>query len=353
MDRLRCLQVFSEVARSQSFVRAAWKLSISKATVTKNVAWLENSMGSVLLNRNSKQVTLTDAGMRVLESAQELLERYERLEADVRDSVQLPRGSIRVGTPPAFGIEHLMPVVARFSERYPDIDVTVVLDDGRMDLLAESLDLSIRIAPQLQDAAYIAVPLMKAPQVLVASPKYLERAGRPQSLQDLQRHNCLVHTLKSSAGYWRFEGSPREEVRVRGAVRSNMGDALKKAALLGSGISLHPYYMVSEELRTGALEVVLPQHAPEGLDIYTVFSTRRNLPVRVRVLLEFLKEWAAHPPSWTQAQTTSSATSAKSPARAARSARVQAGAKVVKGVKSGKAGSSTRTVKASKSASRS
>ena len=350
MDRLRCLQVFSEVARSQSFVRAAWKLSISKATVTKNVAWLENSMGSVLLNRNSKQVTLTDAGMRVLESAQELLERYERLEADVRDSVQLPRGSIRVGTPPAFGIEHLMPVVARFSERYPDIDVTVVLDDGRMDLLAESLDLSIRIAPQLQDAAYIAVPLMKAPQVLVASPKYLERAGRPQSLQDLQRHNCLVHTLKSSAGYWRFEGSPREEVRVRGTVRSNMGDALKKAALLGSGISLHPYYMVSEELRTGALEVVLPQHAPEGLDIYTVFSTRRNLPVRVRVLLEFLKEWAAHPPSWTQAQTSKPA---KTPARAARSSRVQAGAKAVKVSKPVKASPVAKPVKTSKSASRS
>ena len=316
MDRLRCLQVFSEVARSQSFVRAAWKLSISKATVTKNVAWLENSMGSVLLNRNSKQVTLTDAGQRVLESAQELLERYERLEADVRESVHLPRGSIRVGTPPAFGIEHLMPVVARFCERYPDIDVTVVLDDGRMDLLAESLDLSIRIAPQLQDASYIAVPLMKAPQVMVASPRYLERAGRPQTLQDLQRHNCLVHTLKSSAGYWRFEGSPREEVRVRGTVRSNIGDALKKAALLGSGISLHPYYMVSEELRTGALEVVLPQHAPEGLDIYSVFSSRRNLPVRVRVLLEFLKEWAAHPPAWTQPQPPTRPSASVRPSRA-------------------------------------
>ena len=302
MDRLRCLQVFSEVVRSQSFVRAAWKLSISKATVTKNVAWLENSMGSQLLNRNSKQVTLTDAGMRVLESAQDLLERYERLEADVRDSVHLPRGSIRVGTPPSFGIKHLMPVVSRFSERYPDIDITVVLDDGRMDLLAESLDLSIRIAPQLEDASYIAFPLMKAPQVLVASPAYLDRAGRPRNIQELQRHNCLVHTLKSSAGYWRFEGEPMQEVRVRGTVRSNIGDALKQAALLGAGIALHPYYMVSEELRSGLLEVVLPQHMPQELDIYSVFSTRRNMPVRVRVLLEFLKEWAANPPAWSMPQ---------------------------------------------------
>lgn len=300
MDRLRCLQVFAEVARSQSFVRAAWKLSISKATVTKHVAWLENSMASQLLNRSSKQVTLTEAGLRVLEGAQELLERYERLEADVRDSVRLPRGSIRVGTPPAFGIHHLMPVVCRFGERYPDIETTVVLDDGRMDLLSEGLDLSIRIAPQLEDAAYIAYPLMKAPQVLVASPAYLAQAGHPRSVKDLQRHNCLVHTLKSTAGYWRFAGEPGAEVRVRGTMRSNIGEALKEAAMLGAGIALHPYYMVSEELQSGVLQRVLPEHVPEELDIHAVFSTRRNMPVRVRALLEFLKEWAAQPQPWSR-----------------------------------------------------
>jgi hypothetical protein len=298
MDRLRCLHVFTEVARSQSFVRAALRLSISKATVTKHVAWLENSMGSQLLNRNSKHVTLTDAGLRVLESGQELLERYERLESDVRDSVHLPRGSIRVGTPPAFGIHHLIPVVSQFSQRYPDIETTVVLDDGRMDLMAEGLDMSIRIAPQLEDAAYIAVPLMKAPQVLVASPAYLARAGRPSTIKDLKRHNCLIHTLKSATGIWSFEGGLKEEIQVSGTLCSNIGEALKKAALLDAGISLHPYYMVSEELSSGALEVVLPKHTPQQLDIYSVFSTRRNMPVRVRALLEFLKAWAAHPPSW-------------------------------------------------------
>ncbi len=300
MDRLRCLQVFAEVARCRSFVRAAWQLHLSKATVTKHVAWIENSVGSQLLNRSSKQVTLTEAGARVLEGAQELLERYERLEADVRDSVNLPRGSIRVGTPPAFGIHHLMPVVAQFTERYPDIEVTVLLDDGRTDLLAEALDLSIRIAPQLEDASYIAYLLMKAPQVLVASPEYLARAGTPKSVQDLQRHNCLVHTIKSSGGSWRFAGATPQDVRVRGTVRSNIGEALKQAALIGAGIAVHPYYMVSEELRSGALQVVLPQETPQELDIYAVFSTRRNMPVRVRALLEFLKEWAAHPPPWSQ-----------------------------------------------------
>ena len=170
MDRLRCLPVFSEVARCRSFVRAA---------------------------------------------AQDLPDRYEAVEADVRDSVHLPRGAIRVGTPPAFGIHHLVPVVTRFAARYPDIEITVVLDDGRSNLLADALDLSIRIAPHLEDAGYIAYPLMKAPQVLVASPDYLGRAGAPRTVKELQRRNCLVHPVKSSAGHWRFAGEPPEDVRVR------------------------------------------------------------------------------------------------------------------------------------------
>lgn len=300
MDRLRCLQIFAEVARCRSFVRAAWQLSLSKGTVTKHVAWLEGELGSQLLHRTNKQVTLTEAGARVLDGVQDLLDGYERLEADVRDSVNLPRGSIRVGVPPAFGIYHLMPVVTAFTQRYPDIEVTVVLDDGRMDLLAQALDLSLRISPQLEDAAYIAYPLMKAPQVLVAAPSYLGRAGVPKTVKDLQRHNCLVHTVKSSAGYWRFEGDPPQDVRVRGTVRSNIGGAIKQAALLGAGIAIHPYYMVSDELRSGALQVVLPEYVPQQLEINVVFSTRRNMPVRVRALLEFLKEWAAHPPPWSQ-----------------------------------------------------
>ena len=301
MDRLRCLQIFSEVARCGSFVRAATQLSLSKATITKHVAALEATMGAQLLKRSSKQVALTEAGARVLESGRELLERYEAIEGEVRDAVHLPRGAIRVGTPPSFGAYHLMGVVAEFTRRYPDIAVTVVHDDGRSDLVAEALDLSIRIAPSLQDASYVAQSLMTSAQVVVAAPAYLRRYGRPTVAADLERHNCLVHTVKSESGIWRFQGDPPQEIRVRGTVRSNLGDALKQAALLGAGISVHPHYMVSQELQAGTLEALLPGERPEEMDINVVFSTRRNMPTRVRHLLEFLKEWARHPPAWAQA----------------------------------------------------
>ena len=189
--------------------------------------------------------------------------------------------------------------MARFTERYPDIEVAIVLDDGRADLVAEALDLSIRIAPSLRrrelrgaaadEGAAAAGRLARLPRAATA-----RRARRRTS----SRHSCLVHAVKSAGGVWRFAGDPPCEVRVRGAVRSNLGDVLKHAALLGAGISMHPTYMVADELRSGALRVVLPECVPDELDVSVVFSTRRNMPSRVRHLLDFLKDWARRPPAW-------------------------------------------------------
>jgi DNA-binding transcriptional LysR family regulator len=312
MDRLRCLQVFTEVARCGSFVRAAIQLSLSKAAVTKHVAALEGEMGVQLLKRSARQVALTEAGARVLELARDLLERYEAIEGEMRDSIAMPRGAIRVGTPPSFGAHHLMRILADFTQRYPDIEITVVHDDGRANLVTEALDLSIRIASSLQEASYVAQSLLIAPQVVVAAPAYLRKHGRPSTVADLARHNCLVHTVKSGSGVWKFSGDPPQQVRVRGTMRSNLGDAIKQAALLGAGISVHPYYMVSDDIKAGTLLPVLAHESPEDMDIHVVFSTRRNMPARVRHLLEFLKEWAKLPPEWA-APTLKSPRNRKSP----------------------------------------
>ena len=299
MDRLRCIQVFIEVARDGSFTGAARRLGMSKGSVTKHIAWLEHALRARLLHRTTKQVGLTEAGVSALRSGRQLLERYEEIEADLRDSVRQPRGVIRMGTPPSFGAHHLAPLLATFAAQHPDIQIALSLDDGTANLIAQGLDLSVRIAPALADASYIAEPLTKAPQVLVASPAYLASRGAPQSLADLARHNCLVHSLKSPTNVWSFTGPEGEaSVRVRGSIYSNLGEALMHAALLGHGISMHPYYMVSEELAAGRLQVVLPPYEPLGLDIYVLCSSRQNLPLRVRKLVEFLKDWARTPPQW-------------------------------------------------------
>lgn len=196
-------------------------------------------------------------------------------------------------------MHHLTPLVLGFTAQHPDIQVLLSLDDGSANLIAQGLDLSIRIAPGLQDSSCVAQPLTKAPQALVAAPAYLEVHGTPRSPAELARHGCLVHTLKSPTGIWRFTGPEGEvSVRVRGPLCSNFGEPLQNAAVLGQGISMHPYYMVAEDLAAGRLRPVLPQYRPMELDIYAIFSSRQNLPVRVRRFVDYLKDWAKTPPPW-------------------------------------------------------
>jgi DNA-binding transcriptional LysR family regulator len=299
VDRLRCIEVFVEVARDGSFTGAARRLGISKATTTKHVAWLERSLGVKLLNRTTKDVGLTEAGAHALSQGQLLLDRFEEIGAGLRELVEKPRGIVRVGTPPSFGTHHLLPLVVGFTERYPEIRIMLQLDDGSANLITQGLDLSLRIGPAPDDAGHIAVPLTKAPQVLVASEGYLRASGIPRTPADLARHNCLVHALKSPTSIWRFTGTAGEvSVRVQGTVSSNFGEALKQAALLGHGISMHPYYMVSDDLKAKRLVGILPDYEPLELEIYMVYPTREHLPVRTRRFMDYLKRWAKTPPDW-------------------------------------------------------
>lgn len=299
MDRLRCIEVFLQVAGGRSFSGAARHLGMSKGNVTKHVAWLERALGARLLARTTKSVSLTEAGLTFLENGRDLLSRLEEIEASVRLSVSEPRGVIRVGSPPSFGSYHLVPVVAAFTAQHPDIQVALCLDDGAANLVEEGLDLSVRICASLKDAGFIAQTLARVPQVLVASRSYLSASGTPTEVADLARHNCLVHSIKAPTSIWSFNG-PRGKVsvRVRGSMRSNFGDALRYAAILGHGISMHPTYMVADDLASGKIELVLPEFEPTGLDIYAVFPSRRNLPVRVSTFLRFLRDWFSRPPDW-------------------------------------------------------
>ena len=294
MDRLSYIQVFVEVARARSFTAAARHLGMSRAAVTKHVAALERLMDAQLLSRSTQHVGLTEAGARLLDGGARLLGEFEALEAGVRDAVSEPRGLVRVGTPPAFGAAHLVPAVAAFTARQPQISVSLLLDDGTGDLVRDGLDMSLRIAPALRDASYIARLLLEVPQLLVASPAYIEAHGMPREPAELTRHNCLVHALKAPTDTWHFG---RVAVRVRGSTRSNFGEALRSAALLGYGIAMHPIYMVDEDLREGRLRRVLPDWEPTRLRIYAIYP-RRDAPARVRSLIDFLGDWLPREARW-------------------------------------------------------
>ena len=233
MDRLKAIEIFAEVARGRSFTAAAQRLGMAKGNVTKHVKWLEETLGAQLLARTTKSVSLTEAGLSLLEGGQNLLASFDAVEAAVRGAVKDAKGTIRVGTPPSFGAAHLVPLVTSFSATHPDIQFALHLDDGRVDIAGEGLDLTLRIAPSLKDTSLVAQKLGSVPQLLVASPAYLLSRAPLLTPDDLAHHDCLVHALKSPTNFWTFTGpNGKKSVRVTGSMRSNFGEPLRHAALL-------------------------------------------------------------------------------------------------------------------------
>jgi DNA-binding transcriptional LysR family regulator len=303
MDTLDCLKMFLEVARRNSFAGGAQHFGVSRASATKQVAWLERSMKARLLNRTTKQVGLTRAGLQVVENGPALLASYEELKEAVGNLSSDVSGVIRVGVPPSFGTRRLLPVIKAFHERFPDIEISLTQLTVRKEesFFAQGLDVGIIVVPTLRNASFIAIPLAEVRQALVASPEYLHRREPIRTLNDLLRCNCLVSSNKSPTSVWHFIGPEGPvSIRVKGSLRSDFGEPLKEAAIDGVGISMHPYYMLAEEIERGALEIVLPGYEPVALEVYAIYSSRMNLPVRVKLFLDFLREWAKTPKAWSK-----------------------------------------------------
>jgi len=300
VDKIRALQVFSQVAQSGSFTAAAGQLGVSKATVTKDVLALEEMLGARLFNRTTKQVRLTDVGAKTLQGARDILAAYESLEVEARSSVQGEKGILRIGAPPAFASHQVTPLIVSFTRLHTDIQVVLTMDDGTSNLVSQGLDLSIRISPRTSnDSSDIAVPLMHTPQVTVASPAYLKQHGTPLHPRELAGHNCLTHTIKSPTRRWEFMGQEGPvSVRVAGNFHSNLGEPLMAAALQGHGIAIHPYFMVEEHITRGQLVPLMPGYPPAMMQITIIYPTRKNLPLRARRFIDHVKAWASTPPVW-------------------------------------------------------
>jgi DNA-binding transcriptional LysR family regulator len=301
MDEITSLRVFLEVARRKSFARTAEHFGMSPAAVSKHLAALERSLQTRLMNRTTKQMSLTPAGEQVIESATAVLSELEHMHRTVADLSRELSGTVRVGVAPYFGAHRLVPVVASFSRQYPDVKFSVtLLSKQRIEaFVSEGLDIGVVMTPRLQDASHGAHELAVLPQVLVAAPAYLRAAPALRVPADLAQHACLVNVYKTATGTWRFGGAAgATTVRVDGPLRSNYADALKQAAVSGMGISMHPRYLVAEELAKGVLQEVLPDYPPEALTAYAIFSTRGAMPARVRAFLDYLRQWAGTHGNW-------------------------------------------------------
>jgi DNA-binding transcriptional LysR family regulator len=288
---LEGLAIFAKVAELRSFAAAAAELQLSKATVSKAVSRLETRLGTRLFNRTSRRLALTDAGQQLVGRAAQILTDAEAAEGEALAQSATPRGTVRLAAPMSFGLERVAPLLPDFLAAYPDVSVDLHLSDQMVDLIGEGFDAALRIAT-LPDSSLIAQRICGVKTLLVASPAYLDRHGRPKHPLALAEHNCLGYAYQLTPNTWQFSNKAGENasVRPRGPLRANNGDALMPTLLAGLGIALLPDFVVGDALAAKKLEIVLPDWSGPSAALHWVTPPGRPRPARVEALARFLGE---------------------------------------------------------------
>jgi DNA-binding transcriptional LysR family regulator len=286
---LEALAVFAKVAELGSFARASAELKLSKPTVSKAVARLEQRLHASLFNRTSRKLALTEAGMRLQTRASAMLAEGEAAEAEALNQSQEPRGTLRIAAPMSFGVLHLAPLLPEFFRQYPDVAVDLHLSDDLVDIVGDGFDGAIRIAA-LPDSSLVARRLCGMPVYLVASPGYLKAHGRPKHPMHLSEHACIVYAYQRGQGVWQFRKKSGETASLRptGPLGVNNGEAMLPSIVAGVGIGLMPEFLVREALAKKQVEVLLPDWSlPEGA-IYWLTPPGGPKPARVTAMGDFL-----------------------------------------------------------------
>lgn len=297
-DPLEGMSVYAAVVDAGTFTGAARQLRISKGAVSQQIQKLEDRLGVRLLNRTTRRLSLTDEGRAFYDHCRRILDEA-RDAVDALDSLGTrPRGRLRVNAPMSFGIMHLGPAVADFMATYPEIEIDLELNDRQMDVVEEGFDMAIRIA-RLPDSSLIARRLAPCRRVVMASPEYWNRMGRPTHPDDLRNHEALIYDYLSDPDTWTFKGpAGRISVTVSGRMRANNGEVLLEAAKRGLGVDFAPTFFCCGEIREGELEVVLSDYEDDPISVYAVYPHKRHLSPRVRAFVDFLAERFGENPYW-------------------------------------------------------
>ncbi|KPX06230.1 LysR substrate-binding domain-containing protein [Pseudomonas syringae pv. coryli] len=291
------LNVFVHVARRSSFVGAADELGMSAAYVSKRIRLLEQGMGVVLLHRSTRQVSITEDGERVYEWARGMLDSVQQMGEEVAALHGQPSGLLRVVSSQGFGRRFVAPALSELAARYPKLDIRLDIQDRLVDLIEEGVDLDIRvgneIAPHLR-----ARHLASNWRVLCASPGYLNLHGTPLNLGELANHDCLVIKERDRPfGIWHLNGPQgAETVKVTGSLSTNHGEIARQWCLDGRGVLLRSLWDVRTDLAEGRLIQVLPEYRQDA-DIWAVHTSPLMSSAKVRVTVEFLRDYLALHPS--------------------------------------------------------
>lgn len=296
MDHLLSMRVFIKVAELRGFARAANAVGISSTVATRHVADLESRLGTRLLNRTTRSVSVTESGQAYLERVRPVLSELEDIERMVVARNHEPVGKLRIVAPVVFGLHNLAPVLQSYAERYPKVIPEVTLVDHQADLVDEGFDVGIVVARQLRSGSIITRRLTTSTMFVCATPRYLEKHGAPTHPEHLLEHACL----SLASGYWGDEGAFRGlegEVRVRptNLIVANNTEMLRQFVLLDMGIAILPGYLIDEDLTSGRLVPLLGHYRLPPVEINVAYPSRRHLPVKVRTFVDHLVQHFATP----------------------------------------------------------
>lgn len=293
---LEGLAIFAKVVEARSFAGAAAELGLSKATVSKAVSRVEARLGTRLFNRTSRRLALTDAGRILAERAARILAEGEAAEDEALAQSAGPRGLIRLAVPMSFGLTQVAPLLPDFLTAYPEVSIDLHLSDATVDLIGDGFDAALRIAV-LPDSSLVARRLCGVTRLLVASPAYLARRGRPTHPLHLAEHACLGYTYLPNPEIWRFLNARGEEAVVRpaGPLRANNADALMPALFAGLGFAVQPDFIVRDALKDGRLEAVMPEWSLRPSALHFITPPGGPRPARIEVLGDFLARRLARP----------------------------------------------------------
>ena len=299
MDQFSAIPVFVAVVEKGKFSAAAQSLGVSKSAVSKRINQLENHLGVRLLHRTTRKLSLTEAGARYYEHAAKALRAASKAEDAVTELQGEPQGKLKISSPMSFGRLHVAPLIPRFLQRYPKLQIDLVMDDKNIDLVAVGVDVAIR-AGDMPNSTLIARKLAPLRQVLCACPSYIERYGMPVTPSELCNHNCILFSYSGDANEWALNKDGQSEVvKVSGSYRVNNSEAILEALLDGIGIGRLPTFVAGPDLKAGNLVRVLDSYHLPNHTFYAVFPEREYMPAKVRAFLDFAVEYfGGEQPYW-------------------------------------------------------
>ncbi|MFT5643040.1 MAG: DNA-binding transcriptional LysR family regulator [Janthinobacterium sp.] len=290
MDRLQSMRVFSKVVEQGGFARAGAALHMSNAVVTRHVADLESHLGTRLLNRTTRKLSLTETGRTYLERVRHILQEIEEADAIASFQSRTPGGTLRIYSQISFGQLQLAKLLPVFAQSFPDVMLDVTLSERVVDLVEDSFDVGIFLTGvQKFDASLITRQLGVSEGFLCASPSYIERCGAPQVPEDLVRHACLNYPLEQLRHAWTVTGHQSSvSVPITSRMFSNNGNLLRECAAAGMGLVFSPSFALCDDLASRRLVRVLPDYKMTGIEVVMAYPSRRFLSAKVRSFVDFM-----------------------------------------------------------------